>query len=40
MHIDTRLPNGDGTLSGPTFKECAHFPKQGVLFATPAVASE
>ena len=34
MHIDARLPNGDGALSGPTFKQCAHFPKQAVALET------
>jgi len=28
MHIDTRLPNGDGKLAGGAFKGCAPFPKQ------------
>jgi len=28
MHIDTRLPNGDGTLAGGAFRQCAAFPKQ------------
>ena len=26
MHIDLRLPNGNGTLTGGAFSECAHFP--------------
>lgn len=26
MHIDTRLPNGNGSLSGGAFKSCAAFP--------------
>ena len=26
MHIDTRNPNGDGTLTGDKFKQCAKFP--------------
>ena len=28
MHIDTRLPNGNGVLAGGAFKGCATFPKQ------------
>ena len=26
MHIDPRLPNGNGTLSGAAWKQCAAFP--------------
>jgi hypothetical protein len=28
MHIDTRLPNGGGTLSGPKYARCDPFPNQ------------
>merc|ERR1712110_1396102 len=29
MHIDTRSPNGDGTLAGEPLKQCSAFPIQG-----------
>jgi hypothetical protein len=28
FHIDTRNPNGDGTLAGGAFKSCRPFPNQ------------
>jgi hypothetical protein len=30
MHIDHRLPNGDGTLAGGAFRQCSPFPNQTV----------
>lgn len=32
MHIDTRMPNGDGTLSGATWTRCDPFPNQTIPY--------
>ena len=36
MHIDTRLPNGDGKLQGGAFRQCSAFPDGAAATVLPA----